>query len=264
MITEILITDTWEVRMHKKILFTLVGFIFLVSNVRAVEYPEVKSWVNDYAQVLSEREERQLIDRLKEFEATSAVQIFVALLERFPDNDITLEEYVNELFERWQPGQNGQDNGVLLVIFMENRQLRIEVGYGLETTLTDAICQLIITNEITPLFKQARFYDGIRNGLDSIIHVLEGTYQPRSPRKSFWEKIGREEAMAILLFALLMSSVVLVLVLQYYFPGSPGRTRCSSRKTTHKHPGWNSSRSFDNFSGGGGGKSGGGGASGEW
>ena len=176
--------------MHKKILFTVIGLLFFVSNVQAIDYPEVKSWVNDYANVLKSEEEQTLNVLLKDFETKTTNQIFVLIQDRIPSGT-SLEEYVNEVFERWQPGQKGQDNGALLAIFIQDRELRIEAGYGLESTLTDAASKLIIENDITPAFKQNDYYSGIQQGLQSMIRTIDKNYtlpatlpQPKTYPKS--------------------------------------------------------------------------------
>ncbi|GAK56264.1 hypothetical protein U27_03226 [Candidatus Vecturithrix granuli] len=161
--------------MHKKILFVVIGIIFLGSSVQAIDYPKATSWINDYANVLRSEEEQALNGLLKDFETKTTNQIFVLIQDRIPSG-ISLEEYVNELFERWQPGKKGQDNGALLAIFIQDRKLRIEAGYGLEGDLTDAASKLIIENDISPAFKQGDYYSGIQQGLQSMIRKIDPNY----------------------------------------------------------------------------------------
>lgn len=144
-------------------------------------FPKASSWVNDYAGVLTSEEKQELDNLLADFETATSHQVFVAIMPNLPV-DFTLEEYVNELFARWQPGQQGVDNGVLLAVFLNDRKLRIEVGYGLEAVLTDAASKLIIANDIAPAFQQQQYFQGIKNGLTSILGTVEGTYTPREPR----------------------------------------------------------------------------------
>ena len=145
-------------------------------------FPKATSWVNDYAGMLSAAEKQELDALLREFETTTSNQVLVAIMSGLPP-DFDLEEYVNELFERWQPGQKGTDNGVLLAVFINDRKLRIEVGYGLEADLTDAASKLIIENDIAPRFKEQQYFLGLKNGLTSILGTLQGTYAPRPPRR---------------------------------------------------------------------------------
>ncbi|MDY0095579.1 MAG: TPM domain-containing protein [Candidatus Vecturithrix sp.] len=161
--------------MHKKILLTVIGIIVLASGAQAIDYPKATNWVNDYANVLRSEEEQVLNELLRDFETKTTNQIFVSIQDRIPSG-ISLEEYVNELFERWQPGQKGQDDGALLAIFIQDRKLRIESGYGLEGDLTDATSKLIIDNEITPAFKQNDYYSGIQRGVQSMIRQIDPNY----------------------------------------------------------------------------------------
>ena len=157
-------------------------------------FPKATSWINDYAGMLTSAEKQELDRLLGEFEENTSNQVFVAIMPNLPSN-FTLEEYVNELFERWQPGQQGVDNGVLLAVFLNDRKLRIEVGYGLEASLTDAACKLIITYSIAPAFQQQQYFQGIKNGLTSILGTIEGTYTPRKPRRPITIKTLAEWAL---------------------------------------------------------------------
>ena len=133
----------------KKESYILVILIMVVAvNVFATDYPKPTSWVNDYAGVLSSDQKQELDNMLKGFETATTNQIFICIMQNLPAGT-TLEEYVNELFAQWQPGQKDKDNGVLLAIFINDRKLRIEVGYGLEEKLTDAASKLIIANAQT-------------------------------------------------------------------------------------------------------------------
>ncbi|MDY0095578.1 MAG: TPM domain-containing protein, partial [Candidatus Vecturithrix sp.] len=145
------------------------------GSVFAIEYPQLNARVNDYVGVLNADQQQDLENLLKEFNERTPNQIFVAIQSRIPE-DATLEGYVNELFERWQPGDKEQDTGVLLAIFIDDRKLRIEVGYGHEATLTDAVSKLIINNDIAPDFKQNNYYSGIRQGVESIIRNIAPDY----------------------------------------------------------------------------------------
>jgi uncharacterized protein len=90
----------------------------------------------------------------------------------------TIEQYSVRVFESWKLGRKGVDDGVLLVIGKNDRKLHIEVGYGLEGILPDAIAKRIIEDDIVPRFKQGDFYGGIRAGTDRIMRVVEGEKLP--------------------------------------------------------------------------------------
>lgn len=98
----------------------------------------------------------------------------------------SLEDYSIRLAEAWKPGQKGKDNGVILLIFKEERAVRIEVGYGLEGVLTDAAAKLIIENEIIPSFRQGNFDEGVERGARAILAATQGEYEaPPSRNPAF-------------------------------------------------------------------------------
>ncbi len=178
-------------------------------------FPKATSWINDYAGVLTSAEKQELDNLLADFETSTSHQVFAAIMSNLP-SDFTLEEYVNELFERWQPGQKGVDNGVLLAVLLNDRKLRIEVGYGLEASLTDAVCKLIITYDIAPAFQQQQYFQGIKNGLTSILGTIQGTYTPRKPQRPLtiktlveWALIGFFTGLSsVLVFACLLRNLL--------------------------------------------------------
>jgi uncharacterized protein len=157
--------------MKKKSSILIIVILLAASHAFSLEFPKLTSWVNDYAEVLDSEEKQELDATLKDFEQETAVQIFVAIMEHLPP-DISLEEYVNKLFNHWGIGQKEKNNGVLLAIFIKDRKLRIEVGYGLEETLTNTVCKRIIDTDIIPDLKKGDFYNGIKKGLQSIISAI--------------------------------------------------------------------------------------------
>ena len=108
--------------------------------------------------------------KLADLEAKSGIQLVVATVTSLEGQEI--EPYANELFRNWKLGEKTKNNGVLLLVAPNERRVRIEVGYGLEGTLTDALSKVIITNAITPRFKTGDFSGGISRGVDDIITVL--------------------------------------------------------------------------------------------
>ena len=98
---------------------------------------------------------------------------------RYLEGEI-LEDFSIRLAEKWKIGQKGKDNGVILLVFKEERAVRIEVGYGLEGALTDAASKLIIQNEIIPRFREGKFDEGIESSIQAIQQATRGEYQPDS------------------------------------------------------------------------------------
>jgi uncharacterized protein len=165
-----------------RILFTggLVGML-LGSGFAQTLPPAPAQHVADRAGILSARTVAELNTQLAAFEQQSSSQVVVWTERTRPANEV-LEDYVNRVFQAWKIGQRGKDNGVLLAVFTQDRALRIEVGYGLEGALPDALAGRIIANEITPRFKQGDFEGGIRAGVKAILAATQGEYQPSSRR----------------------------------------------------------------------------------
>lgn len=132
--------------------------------------------VADRAAVLSAGTRDELTRQLEAFERETSTQVVVWTEKNLPAG-ASLEDYVNRVFQAWKIGQRTTDNGVLLAIFTQDRKLRIEVGYGLEGALPDALCGRIIANEITPRFKVGDYETGIRSGVNAILAAAKGEYR---------------------------------------------------------------------------------------
>ena len=133
----------------------------------------------DQAGLLSERDEAELEAALARFEEATTAQIVVATLESL--QDLPIEDYGYQLGREWGIGQAGKDNGALLIVAPEEREVRIEVGYGLEGELTDAQSRTIIETRILPHFRQGDFAAGIKAGVAAMIGALGGSYDPALP-----------------------------------------------------------------------------------
>ena len=163
---------------NRIIQFLVVGLlicIFWVPNLSALEVPALKGRVNDYAGMLSAATRQQLEDILGRLEQTDSSQIVVLTLPSLGGE--VLEEFSLKVAEKWKIGQKGFDNGAILLIAQKDRKLRIEVGYGLEGSLTDLMAGRIIRNVIVPQFKAGNFDQGIIDGVQAIIEVVRGEYQ---------------------------------------------------------------------------------------
>lgn len=162
-------------------------------------FPKLTGRVVDDANLLNSTAESKLVAKLAAFETKSSDQVVVVTINSL--NDANLEEYSNLLFREWELGQADENNGVLLLISKNDRKIRIEVGYGLEGILTDAISKIIIDQTIVPHFKAGNFGVGIVNGADQIISVLSGDkfeLEARSKRNFVQEKKDAEEFFSII------------------------------------------------------------------
>lgn len=157
-------------------LIVFLGLLLHPSYLGALDVPPLTGRVVDLAHVLPAPDVQQLNDRLRAHEEKTGNQVAVLILPSLEGEP--LEEYSHRVATTWKLGQKGTDNGVLLLVALKERKLRIEVGYGLEGTLTDARSSRIIRQEIVPRFKAGNIPEGVRAGTDAILNTIEGTYQP--------------------------------------------------------------------------------------
>ena len=160
-----------------------VLFLLLLMGMRAVAadiitYPQPQNppmLVNDFAHMLNGGQAQQLEAKLVGFDRSTSTQITIVTVKNLAGHDV--EEYSVEVFNRWGLGQKGKDNGVLLLVSLEDRKAWITVGKGLEGVLTDDKSGLIFRNEIVPAFKEQRYCDGLSDASDAIIAVTKGEYK---------------------------------------------------------------------------------------
>ena len=259
--------------MSRPIFVALLLILVSGPGVEAQDIPPLSDRVVDTAGILPADVKAAMIAQLAAFEAKSSDQIVVATINT--TGEWTIEHYANLMFRRWELGQAEENNGVLLLVAVDDRKLRIEVGYGLEGTLTDAIASLIINDTIVPEFRAGDFPGGIQKGVDDIIAVLEGDAAGLMDRAKRYEDARYQPdyfAYAFFaLFFLIFGGTLIFTILARIFGKKlgPGRYKwlgvevsTSSSGGSSRSSGWRSSGS-GGFSGGGG-SSGGGGASGGW
>src|SRR5271156_1342224 len=146
----------------------------------AFDFPPLTGRVVDQANVMTAEARGDIEAKSKDLEDKSGIQLVVATVSSLQDSDI--ETYANELFRFWKLGQAQKNNGVLLLVAPNEHKVRIEVGYGLEGTLTDALSSVIISSAILPRFKAGDFSGGIGRGVDGIISVLSGDTADWQPK----------------------------------------------------------------------------------
>lgn len=241
--------------MHPIGLLCLLSFLS-TGILAAPEFPKLSGRVVDNAGYISAVTERQLTGQLEAHEHATTNQMVVVTL---PDlQGYNIAEYGYQLGREWGIGQKDENNGVLLIVAKAERKVRIEVGYGLEGTLTDAISSNIIHAVITPAFKKGQFEEGISKGATAIIDALGGKYEMK---QSVSKGKGRDQKFT--LFILFV--VAFWPLLSMFLPRSMTGRRHGSRYGGYIGGGGFRSGGFGGggFSGGGGGF-GGGGASGGW
>lgn len=158
---------------HKLVIALVVGVGIAVNALTTFAYTSPgtpQGYVNDYASVLTEIEERTLETLLQNLEISSSVEFSVVIIPKLEDE--TIETYATKLFEEWKIGKKGLDNGLLLLIAEQDQKLRIEVGYGLEGIITDAFSSRVIQAVLVPAFKQAQYVQGITEAVERISAVI--------------------------------------------------------------------------------------------
>jgi uncharacterized protein len=154
----------------RALIVLVVAALWAAAALAAVGFPPLTGRVVDQAKILSPVTIADLERKLADLEQKSGIQLVVATVPSLGGEEI--EPYANELFRAWKLGEAKQNNGVLLLIAPNQRRVRIEVGYGLEGTLTDAVSSIIISNAIAPRFKAGDFNGGVTRGVDDIITAL--------------------------------------------------------------------------------------------
>lgn len=177
--------------------FLLVAGLSAISASFATESDDLlgslqpRGMVSDYAGVLSQDEESSLESTIRSYEQQTGNEIGVAVIDSLKGGDI--DDFANKLFARWGVGKKAADNGVLLLVAITDRAARIEVGYGLEPTLTDAVAGRILREQMFPSFKEGRYGEGISLAVGRIISVATGTKQDMAVAESAsarWNEIG--------------------------------------------------------------------------
>ena len=223
--------------------------------------------VSDYAGALSAAERDRIEARLAEREAKSENQVVVAIF-RSLDGE-SLEDFSIRLAQAWRVGQKGLDNGVIFLVFLQDRQMRIEVGYGLEGTLTDAVSSSILRDVVAPRFREGKIGDGIAAGVDAIEQAIAGTYQ--APARRAARPTGPADYVQMLIWLVVLGGIGLAVIPPLFYRSGTRRSGWTGGSRGWGGPwmgggggGWSGHDSGGGGFSGGGGGFGGGGASGRW
>jgi uncharacterized protein len=234
---------------------------FLLTSARAQKFPEPKGAINDYAEVITPQYERPMDLLAREVLQKTGTSVVVVTLKSIEGNDPA--DYANKLYEAWGIGKKGEDKGVLILLVLTERKVRIETGYGVEGILPDGLVGEILDTHVVPYLKKGNYGKGLSNALVAVSSViakdagisLTGSSTPHNQTK---KKI--QEKPRINLFALILFFIVLTLLLGT----RRGRTILPFILLMLLAGGRGGGSSFGGFGGGfggfGGGLSGGGGA----
>ena len=254
-------------QLRQPFLATLVLFFLTAPLASALEVPPLRGRVNDYAGVMSQEQARTMESQLAQFEQDTGHQVAVLTIPTLDGEDI--EGFGIRVAESWKVGKKGFDNGVILVVAVKDRRLRLEVGYGLEGVLPDATAKTIISDYIVPRFRAQDYAGGIISGIDAVLKVIKSEPLPESARKK--DSNQGSELNSIAMFAITLAVFGLMA-----FASTGNRRRSNMWATRGRHggpiifggPGGFGGGGFGGGSGGGfsggGGGFGGVGASSSW
>ena len=257
-----------------------LAVIMISAPLFAANVPALKGRVNDYAKIIRDSDEREIEEYLAGLESSTGIQIAVLTMASLDGDDIA--SFGIKVADKWQLGDKEKDNGAILIVAYEEHDLRIEVGDGLEGSLTDAKCGLILRNVIVPEFKNGNYSAGIKKGVMNMGAIASGDEAAvsRSVRESDGNS-GSSSSNFVPLFICLIWLILFVSSVaagtrrgrrrgRYYHNGNTiawiaadAALRSMMRSSGSSSLGSHSSGGFSGFSGGGGHFSGGG-ASAHW
>jgi uncharacterized protein len=224
-------------------------------------FPALTGRVVDEAGLLSAAERDRLVAQLAAHESATGQQVVVVTLNSLQGYPI--EDFGYRLGRAWGIGEKGKNTGALLIVAPKERAVRIEVGYGLEGKLTDALSRSIIERDIVPAFRQGQFARGIIDGTSAMLVALGGT--GAAPARGAGQVPEANDDLAPLVF---MAIIFLFIVLRFFFFRGGGLGTVAGAALWSAASRGSSGGGFGGFSGGGfsggGGSFGGGGASGQW
>ena len=263
----------------------LLLFLLVATPASAQTFPELTGRVVDQAQILSPAQEAQLTQKLEAVEQASSRQLVIATVTSLEDHPI--EDYGYRLGRAWGIGQSEANNGMILLVAPTERKVRIEVGYGLEPIMTDALSHQIIQQQILPRFRENDYPGGINAGTDAIIAQLQAPpeqAEQRALEAAQAQRTSQSNRRGGSAFPLIFWMIILFFIVIPMLRSGFGGRRYAGRRRRRGLPiviwgpglggggGWGGGSSgwggsggggFGGFSGGGG-SFGGGGASGGW
>lgn len=243
-------------------LFAVTFFFALELRATEVIPPKPTAYFNDYAGVVSKGVAHRFNEQLAQFERETSDQVVVAVFPKM-QSDSSIEDYAQRVAQSWGVGQKVQRNGVVVLAFIADRKMSIQVGYGLEGVLPDITAYDIRANHIQPYFRSGDYERGLATGIDLICKAIRGEY--KGSGNTAEEQRGKAGAPSFLFFIVF---IIVLIVISKIIRHLGGYGYSSRRGGPVFLPmgggGWSSGGGgFSGFSGGGG-SFGGGGSSGSW
>ena len=252
-------------------LFSLL-LIMIAASTFADDVPSYSSYVNDYAGVISDKDKTSMEDVAKEVEEKTGAQIAVLTVKSMAPYT-SIDQFGMAVAEKWKVGQKDKDTGIILILAMEERQVRIEVGYGLEGIFNDAKVGRILDNTVIPYFRGGDFSAGLRRGMFKIADTIGTEMNVELDERTKMQDNTFTEKLCMLIFFIIFVSIFVMMIRRMNNAKRTGR-RYYGSSFGAMYPGYGhgrgsfggfSSRGCGGFGGGfggfGGGGFGGGGAS---
>jgi len=260
--------------LHRSSFLVALVLCCIASVAAALDVPPTPAqWYSDAASLLSPAQAQELNEKLRNFEQQSGAQFIVYVFPSLEGESV--EDFTIRCAEKWKVGNKKYDNGLILFVFVKERKVRIEVGYGLEGTVTDAFSSRVIRESIAPHFQSGDYFGGLNAAIDALIAKIRGGEAPVPPvqpaqRAQRPAGGGGIDPFFILIIVVIFFAFILPMLRggrrgggcggcfwpMFFFPG--GGTTFGGRGG-----GWGGFGGGGGFSGGGG-SFGGGGATGGW
>jgi uncharacterized protein len=249
-----------------KKIFVIMGLLFSFCVSAQIEKaipkkPNPPKLVNDFTQTLTPYQIEALENKLVAYDDSSSNQIVVVILNT--TGDYTVSDFAFQIGRQWGVGNKDKNNGIVLLVAKDDRELNIQVGYGLEGALPDVTAKRIIENEIKPNFKENNYYRGVDQGIEAIIKATRGEYKAPA-------NYGSKKKKGLSVSTIMIIIIILIVIFSGAGPGtgtyvSRGGFGGWSGGGGGSGSGWSGGGSSGGgFGGFGGGSFGGGGSSGSW
>ena len=245
----------------KRLFTVLLLAVGCVAFAAEVIPPVPARYFNDYAKVVSPNIAQQLNRALEDFERETSSQIVVAVYPKM-QSDSSIEDYTVRVAQSWRVGQKAKNNGAVLFVFISDRKMYLQVGYGLEGVLPDALCKRIIEDEIKPGFKAGDYDSGLAAGVSAILSAAKGEYKGTG-RTMADGGSGRPQPHRLPPIFILLFVAAIVILPIFSHRRRRGGFFYTGGGWGSSGGGWSSGGGGGGFSGGGG-SFGGGGAGGSW
>ncbi|MDQ1355378.1 MAG: uncharacterized protein QG657_5688 [Acidobacteriota bacterium] len=189
---------------------SFVWIVFLAAQILwSIDVPELKGRVNDYAGVLNSSQKEQLETLLQDVENKTSSQVVLLTINSLEGE--ALEDFSIRVVENWKIGQKEFSNGVLVLLALAEKKIRIEVGYGLESIITDMKSGYIIREIILPYFKKGDYYNGLNQGLTAVTGLISRDFEITPEQLARYQKEGKRGKGVHIPFTFIIFVIIVIL-----------------------------------------------------